>query len=327
MQAQEQRFRKKKYVDLISEPATARIVTDRANRKERGLLNYEHCTIDELEAYIKARHLNLPNEDTYNVQALANTFSFRNTQDRQSRQQNRDNRLPKAKKAGYIAVLHAADDHVVFDNFLDLHPDVRKIVYEKYCEDFPRLFLPYQPPLTLVSKDFRAETLPFFYQRSTFVLRIRLRTRTDFHGQPIGKPKVSLYNTAADPDLLTSANLPQDALSRISRLRLCLFYDRPSSGFDDIVLLSMMSWDIDLNGSKGPVLGKEGSLNHLGDGHELDACRERLEAGVTRVLRDVRERPKAHKLRRGDLEDLRKAVEEALNPPRNLWKGVNGAAD
>ena len=315
LQTQEQRFRKKKYADLISEPATARIVTDRANRKQRGLLNYENCTIDELETFIRVRHLNLPNEDTYNSQVLATTITFRDTQDRQLRQQKRDDRLPKAKKAAYIAVLHEADDDIVFDKFFNLHPELRKIVYEKYCEDFPHLSLPYQPPLALASKNLRAEALPFFYESSTFVLRIKIRTRINRHGRLMGNPRVFLYNTAADPDLLTSANLPQDALSRISRLRLCLLYRRPPSGFADMVLRSSMSWDIDLNGTTGPVLGKEGTLNHFAEGSYLDSCRERLESGIMRVFRDVWVRPKANKLRRGDLKDLRKAVYEALTLP------------
>ena len=51
VQWEEQRFRKKKHINLISGPVTARIVTDRANRKERGLLNYENCSVDELEAF------------------------------------------------------------------------------------------------------------------------------------------------------------------------------------------------------------------------------------------------------------------------------------
>ena len=315
LQVQEQKFRTKKYADVFSEPATARTVTDRANRKERGLLNYEDCTTDELETFIIARHLNLPNKDTYNIQVQATTTRFRDTQDRQLRQQKRHDRLPKAKKAAYIAVLHEADDGIVFDKFFDLHAEIRKIVYEKYCEDFTHLSLPYQPPLALASKDLRAEALPFFYQASTFVLRVKVSTRIDHNGRLMGNPGVFLYNTAADPDLLTSANLPQVALSRISRLRLCLLNHLSSFDFDDIVLQSSVSWDIDLTGTGGPVLGKEGAPNHFGQGPYLDSCRERLESGITRVLRDVWARPKAHKLRRGDLKDLRRAVHEALILP------------
>ena len=160
---------KNKYVDLISGPVTARIVADRANRRERGLLDYENCSIDELEAFIERRHLNPPSEDTYDSQVITTSVTFRNTQDRPLRMLKWDEKVEamraRAKKAAYIAVLQQADDTVVLDKFPTLIAELRTAVYKMYFDDLPTLpNLPYQPPLTLVKRDLRKEALPVFYE-------------------------------------------------------------------------------------------------------------------------------------------------------------------
>jgi hypothetical protein len=322
VQQKEQRFRKKKYVDRISEPVTARIVTDRENRKERGLLNYENCTIAELETFVQRRRLAPPTEDTYHVHDLPSTINLRPTHDRQLRSQTRDQKIEalraKAKKSAYIKVLHDADDTAVFDRFFQLPPEVRKIVYEKHYEDFPYLFLPHQPPLTLASTLLRAEALPSFYEQTTFALRVKVFTRAHRNSYHLVRPtRVSLYDTADDPDLLTSTNLPASFLSRVSRIRLFLLHrhtHRPNTWGYRHVRAESMSFDIDLNDNTGPVVDQEGGLDDLLDPY-WDLCCQRLEPAITRVLRGVAARPKAHWLGREDIKALLGAVREALNPP------------
>jgi hypothetical protein len=75
-----------------------------------------------------------------------------------------------------------------------------------------------------------------------------------------------------------------------------------------------MSFDIDLNNNAGLFVDQEGGLDDLLDPY-WDLCCERLEPAITRVLKPVATRPKAHRLRRDDLEVLLGAVREALNPP------------
>jgi hypothetical protein len=325
VQQKEQRFRKKKYVNLISEPVTARVVTNRENRKERGLLNYENCTIAELQTFVERRRLAQPTEDTYHVHDLPSTINLRPTHDRQLRSQTRDQKIEalraKAKKAAYIKILHDADDTAVFDRFFALPPEVRKMVYEKHYEDFPFVFLPHQPPLTLASNLLRAEALPSFYEQTTFALRFNVFTRAHRNSDHLVRPtRVFLHDTADEPDLLISANLPISALSRVSRIRLCLLHrhtHRPNSWGHRHVRAESMSFYIDLNDSTGPVLDQEGGLDDLLDPY-WDLCCERLEPAITRVLKDVAARPKAHKLGRGDLKALLGAVREALNPPADV---------
>ncbi|GAB7335026.1 hypothetical protein MBLNU13_g06885t1 [Cladosporium sp. NU13] len=316
VQRQEQGFRKKKYVNLISGPVTARIVTDRANRKERGLLNYENCSMDELEAFIEARHLIPPDENTYNIQGQTTKVIFRDTKDRQLRMQKWNEKVEArragAKKAAYIAVLQEADDNIVLDKFPTLIAELRTTVYKMYFDDLPALpKLPYQPPLTLVTKGLRKETLPLFYEQSTFILRLRVRTQNE-------RSTASLHNTAIDPDLLMSANLPPASLARISRISLHISHHRTyrppgwSGTLDDD---EDMSWEIDLDGKAGVVIDGDGFFDDYGDETWWVVRRGRMEAAILRVLRDVAARSKAHRLRPGDLEDLREAVQGALNLP------------
>jgi hypothetical protein len=77
-----------------------------------------------------------------------------------------------------------------------------------------------------------------------------------------------------------------------------------------------VSFDIDLNDNTGPVLDREGGLDGLLDPY-WDLCCERLEPAITRVLKDVAARPKAHMLRLDDIKAVLGAVREALNPPVN----------
>ena len=74
-----------------------------------------------------------------------------------------------------------------------------------------------------------------------------------------------------------------------------------------------MSFDIDLNDNTGPVVDQEGGLDDLLDPY-WDLCCQRLEPAITRVLRGVAARPKAHWLGREDIKALL-GVREALNPP------------
>jgi hypothetical protein len=326
VQWEESRFRKKKYENLISAPVTARVVTDRANRKERGLLNYENCSIDELEAFIGARRLILPSADSYNIHVHTTTISFRDTKDRQFRRQEQDAKIDarraKAKKAAYIAVLHDADDTAVFDRYFQLPPEVSTIVYKQYHDDLPTLpVLPHQPPLTVASKPLREEALPSFYDQATFDLRLFVHTQAWLHGYP-PTSVVFPHNTFDDPNLLTSANLSPANLARISRLHLRLShlntYHRPGSNRirnDE----KHLSWDIDLNGNgeERPFISGDSSIEHFAADPFWAVRRGRLELAILGVARDVAGRPKTQRLKRSDLEDLQKAVREALDAPVN----------
>lgn len=264
---------------------------DRANRKERGLLDYESCTTAELMTFVQSRGLNMS----------ANALPKLSTQST-IRLDEPGFGLDDLTKKDYVAILRKADDAAVFDNFLKLAPELRTINYQKYYEDFELPTLPHEPPLTLISKDVRAEALPIFYAESTFTLRLHENVLDDFRfNTPLA---VSTYHDRYDPDLLTSSNLSASSLSCITRIHLRLHYS-----YWDYTHYSG-SWDVDL-GRKEGLLIRVGRLNCGND--RFQAIRhERLRTAVKKVFRGIWAREGPEKFRRNDIEDLRAAAQAAL---------------
>jgi hypothetical protein len=96
----------------------------------------------------------------------------------------KDRGLPsKAKTASRLArALEKADDNATF-RLLDLPPEIRNMIYERYISDLPNIrCLHIQPPLTLASRVLRSEALPLFYSCATFVFTIRSDTDVDNGG-------------------------------------------------------------------------------------------------------------------------------------------------
>lgn len=184
---------------------------DRANRKERSLLNYEKCTTAELMSFIQTRGLKMP---TARLPNPSTDDSLPITES--------DLNLAQSNKKDCIAILQKADDAAVFSNFLKLAPELRTIIYQKYYEDFELPTLPHEPPLTLTSKGTRAEALPIFYAESNLTLRLHENVLDNSRfGTPLA---ISTYNYRCDPDLLTSSALSVANLSRITRIHLRLHY-------------------------------------------------------------------------------------------------------
>lgn len=103
-------------------------------------MSYEGCSVDELQAFCKARGL----------PAKATTAS----------------RLARA--------LETADDLATFPRFLDLPAELRNAIYELHFHGFDSFSGEHvQPPLTMASRQLRSETLPLFYDCATFELRAK----------------------------------------------------------------------------------------------------------------------------------------------------------
>ncbi|KAM0715358.1 hypothetical protein Q7P37_008856 [Cladosporium fusiforme] len=181
---------KKFYTDYTPNPLSADQALERKERKERGLLIYEKCTIAELKGFIKSRRLQMPKG------------SFR--------------------KADLITILEAADENPVFDKFASLPAELRDSIYAQYVDNLPPLpTLPHQPPLTLVSRQVRKESIPIFYSRATFAITIctnagLLEVQTGF--APL---LVYLDGAAHALTRLTS----DDNFKRIQHLRIGLMTD------------------------------------------------------------------------------------------------------
>ncbi|KAK3615453.1 hypothetical protein LTR22_027432 [Elasticomyces elasticus] len=104
------------------------------------------------------------------------------------------------RRSAIIEVLEHADEELAFTKFLDLPPELRTIVYDYYLAVFPEVLRnPVQPPLTRVCRLLRTETLPMFYQRTTFQVRLS-------HGQYRTSPRLHMVGDCADFVLSLAAN-------------------------------------------------------------------------------------------------------------------------
>lgn len=113
------------------------------HRAERGSLSYDTCSERELLRFIKDRKLTgLPHE--------------RN-----------------AGKGRLISFLEQADDYATFNSFVSLPVELRMVVYDHHFASLPIVALPVQPPVSMVSRLLRKETLPAFYQKAHIKFKIK----------------------------------------------------------------------------------------------------------------------------------------------------------
>lgn len=112
-------------------------VVDAIVRYQRGLMSYEGCSVNELQAFCKARGLSA-----------------------------------KGTSASRLAhALEQTDDLMTFPRFFDLPAEIRNVIYELHFHGFDPFRTQYvQPPLTLASRQLRSEALPLFYDCATFEL-------------------------------------------------------------------------------------------------------------------------------------------------------------
>lgn len=123
--------------------STARM-RERFIRCQRGLLTYEKLTSRDLELFTAQRGLPVRSDQETTVAAL------------------------KAQP-------EQADDEATFDRFLDLPPELRRLIYAHYFKSLNRP-VPYgshdhhkrQPPVTLASRETRPQSIPLFYESCVF---------------------------------------------------------------------------------------------------------------------------------------------------------------
>lgn len=266
------------HINYAPNPVTADREIALAEREERGLLIYEHCTIAELKGFIKARHLQMPKG--------------------------------RAHKAEFIAVLEAADEEPVFDKFRSLPAELRNAVYKEYVDDLPRLpVLPHQPPLTLASSQIRKESLPIYYDRAVFAFRI-------WTNAGLREVRHGMYekNTSLDETPPKLARITSDEnFKRIRNFHFALITDRRGRRgqyFHRVVA----EWKVDLNkvdedGSQSSDLYKTSLY-----GNYWPAALPYVDGAVMNVVMGIQQRRKnVHKLRKSDFEDFSNAMLRALN--------------
>nr|OQO22667.1 hypothetical protein B0A51_11532 [Rachicladosporium sp. CCFEE 5018] len=107
---------------------------------DRGLLNYDNCTKEELRVLAVQRGIPAPAKKT------------------------------RAEKEAFLRLLHHADDSCTFTKLFNLSPEIRILVYEQCCACFSQepLIMPTEPPLASICRSPRGEFLPVFYNQCSF---------------------------------------------------------------------------------------------------------------------------------------------------------------
>jgi hypothetical protein len=110
-------------------------------RLQRGLLCYEGLPYRELRHFASQRALAVSTEATVSFKALK-------------------------------GLLEKADDDVTFERFSELPPELRQNVFLHYFDSLVVRKVRYkqQPPIALVSRKLREESLPLFYERCEFTI-------------------------------------------------------------------------------------------------------------------------------------------------------------
>lgn len=270
---------KKFHSDYTPNPITGDQALVRADRKLRGLLIYEDCTVAELKGFIQARRLRMPKGS--------------------------------ARKAEFIAVLEAADEQPVFDRFSSLPPELRNRVYAQYVDALPALpTLPHQPPLTLTSSLVRQESLPVYYSRATFAVGICTNAGLPEVRNGTVPRQVWLDGAAHTLLRLTS----DDDFKRIQYLNVGFFSDRRDHlGNVKQLLLSVRKVNVAESGFY--TLREHLKRFHTQRGY-WDRALPWVNLAMWHVARQIQRREGVHKLRKTDFEVFRQSIAAALSQTR-----------
>ena len=202
---------------------------------------------------------------------------------------------PDATATIVKAQLEKADSEATFDRFTELPPEIRQIIFQYYFESLPsseRALRKYQPPITMVSRLIRAESLPLFYDCCG-----RLEVLSD---GPVTVP----YKL--NPSFTTKRFLqctPIHLLARIKSLELC---------FENLDAFMI----IDLRTGSDPI----GNFNIDREGYyywdssvDAQARRQRLISAVRALATSIAARPGSLKLRLSYIEEVGEVVRSILD--------------
>ena len=171
------------------------------HRAERGLLSYDKCSVAELQRFAVDRRLT-------------------------------GRAVKPSSKASLVKKLEHADRRLQFHSFMGLSPEIRCMIYEFHFSTFETVEA--KPlPITQVSQLVKRESLPLFYKRSRFMVRIS--SGYDYDGimsyGVSGFVREKLFNSVANN------------ISRIRSLRLELERSGTYVKHRDIWTLA---WDLNL---------------------------------------------------------------------------------
>jgi hypothetical protein len=242
-------------------------------RYKRGLLSYEGYTIAELKGFCIQRGL-----------AIAEN----------------------AKKDIIVRYLEEEDERATFTRFLDLPAELRNRIYTMHFESFRKLDLPTTPPITQVCRQLRQETLILFWQSCKAIVDTGGSFRLDEAPRcthRLIRRKTYGYPPSRETFRLFSA-LPSLQLGNIRKFELEGVIATPTHWVS-------ASWDIDLGSGRSGVhvtaIEPDPSIEGCPD--DFRAWRTKYESRIKKGLEAMMAREGTAKLRRDDLQLLRRMFE------------------
>lgn len=228
-----------------------------SHRAERGLLSYDKCSKAELQKFVIDRRLT-------------------------------DDIDTSSPKTLLVEQLEHADDHLDFNSFVELPPEIRCLIYEYHIKTFGTVEA--QPlPITQVCQLVRQEALPLLYQHSRLVIRIISGWRYAAH-----ESTDSLFKWA-----------DADHIARIRTLRLVLYQ---TWMFQSHVTQCQNVWHIwDLNLDEETL--DQAVVEVKFEGHR----RSQYTAAREERLRDFILNARGQKLQRKSLQDIALACDVVHN--------------
>jgi hypothetical protein len=205
-----------------------------------------------------------------------------------------------------VRELEADDERATFTKFLGLPPELRNRIYTVHFESFPNLDLPTTPPITQVSRQLRQETLTLFYHTCKLIINIHRETFDD-------EPPRCIRRLIRDrlfkeqPSRATSrlfSIFPSQHLGSIRKFQLRGMIGTPTRWIE-------VSWEVDLGGGRSgvritAVVPKPRFQNYL---DIFRPAREKYEPRIRQTLEAIVTREGSEKLRRDDLQLLRRMFE------------------
>lgn len=228
-----------------------------AIRDERGLLRYESCSLDELLRFMKDRHI----PELYTGDHLT--------------------------KAIAVIVLGRADEEAQYTLFLDLPAELRLRIYEIHLQDVASNVSAsvHQPPVTLVSRSLRSESLPVFYAGTC------LKVASAFRRDSLFRPSATVLQKS---DTTRLSHIYNKYLKHIKRVHFQVKVLESGKAFE---------WMIDVN-----IL----AVHRAPSSDENDLFARGVSAKLAEAVVRLRERPGPWVLTRGDLDLFHEAVERGI---------------
>lgn len=201
--------------------------------------------------------------------------------------------MPVDKKATLNSIkalkglLEKADDDVTFGRFSELPPELRQIVFRHYFNSLTS-WVPFmhQPPITLVSRSVRKDSLPLFFECCDF----RISADADFTITPC----------KLVPDFRTAAVIQNTSLENFARIKSL------SLNFHNLLAYI----ELDFRSKDNPVV----SARVFGCGWALDphaAGRQWLLSELRTLTKNIVARERPLKLRVGDIEEMCAIIRQA----------------